>query len=57
MGEEVKSKPAQYECWVRACKYNKEGLCTEVQRPTVTGCALTWVFGGGMPQEKGKDRN
>ena len=53
----MKEKPAEYQCPVRACKYNKDGVCTEVERPTVTGCALTWVFGGGMPEEKGKDRN
>lgn len=56
MGEEVKQAP-EYKCWVRACKFNKAGVCQDVGRPTVTGCAMTWFFGGGMPEEKGKDRN
>lgn len=40
------------ECWVRACKYNDKGVCTTPDKPATTGCALTWVLGGGMPQEE-----
>jgi hypothetical protein len=39
-------------CWVRACKYNKDGFCTEPKRPYEVGCALTWYFTGQLPVEE-----
>ena len=38
-------------CWVRACKFNKEGECTKPELPKTVGCALTWFFSGKKPSK------
>lgn len=43
------------ECWVRACVYNKKGICQEPDRPVKIGCAATWCLTGKLPEKKGEE--
>jgi len=46
-------------CWIKACKYNKEGKCTKYKNEEELvkdfkqggGCALTWFFTGRIPKQ------
>lgn len=41
------------ECFIRACKSNKEGICINSEW-FFRGCALTWFLTGEKPQTMGE---
>ena len=59
MSERVVSPESKsIHCWIRSCKWNKEGCCRKYSNAEEVkldferggGCAFTWFFSGRVPK-------